>query len=272
MTHTSTKYKCKRCKMAESQGAAKQTLQKLEDQLTCAICLDIYKEPKVLHCFHVNCKDCLQRLVVQREDDEDKQAASGSQARPRLSLRCPTCRQSTFLSPSTGVSGLQPAYHIQHLFELQAALVKAKTIMCGKCTKSSRAATKFCRDCGKFVCELCIDIHTEWKEYSKHEIVPIDEIQRSTAKELVPTKGLIKYCSIHEGKELDLYCETCEELICFNCTVKKHKDHQYDLVSDTFEKHKAEITDSLKPLEDYLATVNSFLEQLHGQSHKLDDQ
>ena len=50
--------------MAESQTVAKQALKKLEDQLTCAICLDAFKDPKLLQCFHVYCKDCLQRLVV----------------------------------------------------------------------------------------------------------------------------------------------------------------------------------------------------------------
>ena len=52
------------CRMAESQVVAKQALKKLEDQLTCAICLDTFKDPKLLQCFHVYCRDCLQRLVV----------------------------------------------------------------------------------------------------------------------------------------------------------------------------------------------------------------
>ena len=50
--------------MAELQTVAKQALKKLEDQLTCAICLDTFKDPKLLQCFHVYCKDCLQQLVV----------------------------------------------------------------------------------------------------------------------------------------------------------------------------------------------------------------
>ena len=74
------------------------------------------------------------------------------------------------------------------------------------------------------------------------------------------------YCSLHEGKKLKLYCETCEELICTNCTVKKHKDHQYDLVSDTFEQQKAEITASLEPVEMQLETINKAIGQIERQS------
>ena len=113
-------------------AVAKQALKKLEDQLTCAICLDAFKDPKLLQCFHVYCKDCLQRLVVQ-----DRQG--------QLSLRCPTCRQSTLLPPATNVSDLQPAFHIHHLFEIQDALEKVKEpqkVQCEKCTRTSRTATK----------------------------------------------------------------------------------------------------------------------------------
>ena len=245
--------------MAESQAVAKQALKKLEDQLTCAICLDAFKDPKLLQCFHVYCKDCLQRLVVQDR-------------RGQLSLSCPNCRQSTLLPPATGVSGLQPAFHIHHLFEIQDALKKVKDpqkVQCEKCTKSTRPATDFCRDCGKFICEKCTEMHSEWEEFSKHEVVSMEQIQ-SNVKQLVPPKKVTLYCSQHEGMKLDLYCETCGELICLHCTVKKHKDHQYDLVGDTFEKHKAEITTSLEPVEEQLSVVSKALEQFDLQSQELD--
>ena len=151
----------------------------------------------------------------------------------------------------------------------------SQKVHCEKCTKSSRNAASFCRDCGQFICELCCDIHSQWKEFSKHEVVSIKQLQSVTIKELShgqPPRSRTLYCSQHKGKELDIYCETCEELICLLCTVKKHKDHQYDLVEDTFEKHKAEITSSLEPLDGHLSTVNTVLEQLDEQSKGLDDQ
>ena len=68
-------------------------------------------------------------------------------------------------------------------------------------------------------------------------------------------------CAMHKGKKLTLYCETCEELICLHCMVKTHKDHQYDLISNMFGKHKAEIEASLEPLECHLGIVNKMCEQ-----------
>ena len=52
---------------------------------------------------------------------------------------------------------------------------------------------------------------------------------------------------------------------------QEHKDHQYDLVGDTFERHKAEITASLEPVESHLGVVTKALEQLDVRSLELDD-
>ena len=51
----------------------------------------------------------------------------------------------------------------------------------------------------------------------------------------------------------------------------KHKDHQYDLVGDTFQRHKAEITASLEPVEEQLVTVSQSLEQFGLRSQELND-
>ena len=248
--------------MAESRAVAKQAIKKLEDQLTCAICLDNFKDPKLLQCFHVYCKDCLQRLVVQ-----DRQG--------QLSLSCPTCRQSTVLPQATGVSGLQSAFHVHHLLEIKHALEKVKEpqkVKCDKC-KTPKPATSYCRDCGEFICATCTTVHREWDAFAKHEVVAMEQFE-SKVKQLDALKKVTLYCSLHQGKELEIYCETCEELICHNCIVSKHcrPEHKYVLVGDTFEKHKAEITTSLDKVEEKLGLTNEALEQLDVQSQDLDDQ
>ena len=238
----------------ESQAVAKQALEKLEDQLTCAICFDAFKDPKMLSCFHVFCKDYLQQLVV-----TDRQG--------QLSLCCPTCRRSTLLPPATSVSGLQSAFHVHHLFEIQDALEKMKEpqkVQCEKCKKVSRPATNFCRDCGQFICARCSDIHADWEEFSSHEVISMDQLQGDTAKH-VPLKKVTQFCSKHKDQELRLYCETCGELICHDCTIRLHQGHQYDLISDTFEGHKADIIASLEPIEKQMGVVSDMLKQLDAR-------
>jgi tripartite motif-containing protein 2/3/tripartite motif-containing protein 71 len=115
-------------------------------------------------------------------------------------------------------------------------------------------------------------MHREWKELSKHEVVSMEQIQ-SNMKQLVPPKKVTLYCSLHEGMKLDLYCETCGELICLHCTVNKHcrPEHKYDLVGDSFQRHKEEITASLEPIKKQLGTVSESLEQFGLRSQELDD-
>ena len=244
-----------------SEAVAKSAaLQKLEDQLTCAICLGTFKDPKMLQCFHIYCKACLKPPVIQ-----DRQG--------QLAVICPTCRQSTILPPAKDVSNLPSAFHVHHLFDIKEAVEKLKEpqkVQCEKCTKS-RTATNFCRDCGQFICKKCLEMHSDWKEFTKHTVVSIEEIQ-SDVKQLVPPKKVVLYCPQHQGKELDLYCETCEELICLHCTVKIHKDHQYDLVGDTFERHKEEMTTCVEPVENDLSITSKAKKQIGVRMQELDDQ
>ena len=237
---------------AKSQEKA---LKKLEDQLTCAICLEVFKDPKLLQCFHVYCKECLDRLVV-----TDQQG--------QVSVRCPTCRRATLLPPATTVADLQSAFHIHHLFEIQDAFEKVKEpqkVQCGLCLKDVRTATSYCRDCGEFICATCVDTHTQWGTLAKHEVIGLDQF-KVKVKQLDALKKVTLYCSLHQGKELELYCESCEELICHNCTVKKHKNHQYDMVSDIFEEQTAKITASLEPVEMQLETLKRAVREIIAKS------
>ena len=237
---------------AKSQEKA---LKKLEDQLTCAICLEAFKDPKLLQCFHVYCKECLDRLVM-----TDQQG--------QVSVSCPTCRCATLLPPATTVADLQSVFHIHHLFEIQDAFEKVKEpqkVQCGMCLKDVRTATSYCQDCGNFICAACVDMHTQWAMFAKHEVVGLDKFEKKV-KQLDALKKVTLYCSLHQGKELELYCESCEELICHNCTVKKHKDHQYDLVSDIFEEQKAKITALLEPVEMQLETLKKVVREIIAKS------
>ena len=240
--------------MAAKQSQAK-ALKKLEDQLTCAICLEAFKDPKLLQCFHVNCKECLDRLVV---TDQQGQA----------SVRCPTCRRATVLPPATTVADLQSAFHIHHLFEIQDAFEKVKEpqkVLCGLCKRDARIATSYCRDCGNFICSSCVDSHIQWTMFARHEVVGLDEFEKRV-KQLNALKKVTLYCSLHQGKELELYCESCEELICLLCTIKKHKNHHYDLVSDIYEEQKAKITASLESVEMQLETLNKAIAEIVVES------
>ena len=243
--------------MATPSGVAEKALKRITAQLECSICLDTLTDAKLLPCFHSFCKKCLERLVVQDRDGH--------------TLCCPTCRRTTLLPP-TGVSGLQTDFHAEGLFEIRDMLSKTKDpqkIQCEKCNTS--IATGFCRDCGQFVCNKCAEIHQIWKELKSHKIASFGDIQREAA-DLVPSKKKVTYCPKHSENILKIYCETCGELICNDCTIRLHQGHNYDLITDTFQRHKGEIVSSLQPVIQHLATVNEAIQSMDTRKKDIDEQ
>ena len=79
-------------------------------------------------------------------------------------------------------------------------------------------------------------------------------------------------CKKHPENVLKIYCETCNELICNDCTIRLHRGYQYDLISDTLPKHEQEILDQLEPVKQHLATTNEALHSFDARSKEIQDQ
>ena len=55
-------------------------------------------------------------------------------------------------------------------------------------------------------------------------------------------------CNDHD-KPLDMFCVTCETVICHYCAIRTHEGHKHALVSDCYPKHYQMLHDSLKPVK-----------------------
>ena len=198
---------------------AGEAIRRLEEQLNCSICLDIYDDPKLLQCFHTYCRKCLVKLVVRDQQGD-------------LSLTCPICRQATPV-PANGVAGLQSAFQTNEFLRIREDLVKER--------------------------DTAVSL-----EGSKVVATPLTSL----------TKKTIPNCFEHVGKERELYCETCEELICWKCALKggKHHSHDYDEINNAYEKYKGEVTPSLEPMEGKLNTLKKALAQLDTRRGEVSDQ
>ena len=94
------------------------------------------------------------------------------------------------------------------------------------------------------------------------------------SKSLTPHNKINVCCPVHDEKEMELYCETCGELICWKCTLKgdKHHSHDYIELKEAFERYKVETKASLDPMEKQLATVNKALAQLDTRRGEISNQ
>ena len=104
------------------------------------------------------------------------------------------------------------------------------------------------------------------------------ENQAATDRELAPAgvnpSEKTSNCSVHKGKELELYCETCGQLICSKCALKggEHHDHDYEEVGGAFEKYRKEVTSSLKPMEKQIEATKKALKELDTCSKEISNQ
>ena len=241
-----------------SPGASGATA-RVEEQLTCPICLDYYASPKTLPCLHSFCHQCLEGLPLESQGE-------------KLVLTCPTCRSLTEL-PEKGASGFPIAFHINNLAEIHGLLKKVsgkKQVECDNCNEvgTSANATGYCKVCTKFFCSNCIKVHNKWGPTSKHQMLSLDELA-DTAVELVPVKEeVISNCSNH-NKPLEIYCETCQKLICHNCTVRMHKEHDYDVIDDVYRKHQLEIESCLEPVREQIDVVTKALDTINSSQKKI---
>ncbi|XP_011406387.1 PREDICTED: RING finger protein nhl-1-like [Amphimedon queenslandica] len=77
---------------------------KLEERLTCPVCLDYFTNPKILPCHHSFCQHCLEGLPLDKMNET-------------YYLSCPTCRHCTEL-PEEGVGDFPVAFHLNDLKEI----------------------------------------------------------------------------------------------------------------------------------------------------------
>ena len=161
-------------------------LLKLEEQLTCPVCLDLYTNPKTLPCLHSFCQECLKGLPQERGFWGDT-----------YYLSCPTCRQCTEV-PREGVGAFPVAFTLNNLKEVMQSLKK--------------------------------------------------KAQQVT-------------CNDHD-KPLDMFCVTCETVICYYCAIRTHEGHKHDLVSDCYSKHYQMLHNSLKPVKGKKEALKKVLSDL----------
>ena len=211
-----------------------ESLELLEKQLQCAVCLETYHNPKALACLHVYCRGCIQQLLLQQQRDQE--------------VECPQCRGVGPVAENDADS-LPTMFFINGLIEVHEILKQAESneITCQNC--SDAKATSFCHNCG-FICTSCNNAHKKMKVFAGHETLLISKLRERALIQLPTKKPPTSTCQKHEGELLKLYCLKCEHLICRDCTLIDHIGHKYDFVKDVVSAFREEILASLVPLRD----------------------
>ena len=188
-----------------------------EDRIKCSVCLELYKDPRVLPCLHSYCLVCIQRLVSTTSD----------------TISCPQCRAKHTV-PIGGV--VTYPVDVSIFSEVEAAKIKEGTrkVVCGLCTTGD-VAVSYCSDCGEHLCEFCKNTHKRLKQYLSHCVKSLDDPLAAS----LSTDFLLKqpsFCVHHPKYELEIFCSDCSILVCYKCISQEtHKGHEYVLIEDELE-------------------------------------
>ena len=87
-------------------------------------------------------------------------------------------------------------------------------------------------------------------------------------------KQAVLYCSKHRGKEMEYFCESCEELVCSHCVIKRepHADHEYSLLETNFDKYVHEVSPYFSPLQRQLEKIKEGIVQMQARLQAVSEQ
>ena len=211
----------------------------------CSVCLELFTEPKILPCCHTFCLECLKKTA--------------SRGKTEGQITCPKCRQSHPI-PAGGLSEFLTDFLTKCEVEAAGLNVPTKrddTQVCGECGQND-PISHFCTECQKYLCSVCgLDLHKRLKIYKGHNVCPIARIDAATLQSC-----RMPYCTLHTTEVLKLYCETCEKLVCRDCTLVDHREHSYKFVQDArklveteMASLKSDVEKKLYPLKRNLCEI-----------------
>ncbi|XP_058248613.1 zinc-binding protein A33-like isoform X2 [Hemibagrus wyckioides] len=175
-----------------------------EEDFSCPVCCEIFKDPVLLHCSHSVCKVCLQQFWE----------AKGSR-------ECPVCRRKSSMSePPTNLA-------LKNLCETflqernQSSSSGSETV----CSLHSEKLKLFCLDDQQPVCVVCRDS----RKHTNHKFCPIDEAVTDCKEEIkTALKPLQEKLKIFKDCKLN-WSQTAEH-------IKIQAQHTERQIKEQFEK------------------------------------
>ena len=191
----------------------------IDDELKCAICLELFQDPRSLPCLHTFCRECIQRSLNENH-----------------SLKCPVCRAKHELSEE-GAGRFEGRLLPVNEYALQELPLKrlqrqretdSVERQCKSCEEQAPLVA-WCKDCGAMICQQCVGLHKKIVSLREHCVVLKKESEPTSS---LKKQGTYSKCPRHVGVELKYVCTTCSELVCSECLLGSHKDHQFSFVDE----------------------------------------
>ena len=244
--------------MAEGIVVEGKTVEELEREITCGICQEHYTEPKVLPCLHYYCKKCVLRLALKTGTGKP--------------FSCPECRCEATL-PEGGVDELKTAFFVNRLKTTVSTMERAHgtvEVKCELCSDSVDKAEAFCRQCAMFICKNCIEHHKRLKPFLTHEVASLEDLKQGRAKPIAVKEDPASVKCPDHDEPLIIYCFDCDMLLCRDCTMKDHRDHNFEFCKKAAATTKINLLEKLEPLKTQSSSLSPAVEEVRTTKQELE--
>lgn len=133
----------------------------------------------------------------------------------------------------------------------------SEKIACENCDSGEYPETR-CRLCTRYLCQFCTQAHRRSRDTKTHTLDTLDELRESDTPVIAETVCCVK----HEGEIIKLYCKTCEETICRDCTIVEHRQHDYVFARDVSQEKKDELLRLVEEVKQNRSEMTKCLEYL----------
>ncbi|XP_078087409.1 E3 ubiquitin/ISG15 ligase TRIM25-like isoform X4 [Mustelus asterias] len=189
----------------------------LQDELTCAVCLQVYQDPVALPCQHSFCLKCIEEVWTQT-------AGLGK-------FECPQCRRKFNPRPR-----LERNFILCNIVEKYNCSQPPADVVCDNCDENPNPAVKTCLKCEISLCSLHLKPHLQNKIFSGHTL--IEPVADLTGRQCPDHKEVLKF-----------YCKDDTECVCVSCAIiGKHKSHTLLSLDDAQSAIKEELKKGIKKL------------------------
>ncbi|XP_075598845.1 tripartite motif-containing protein 3 isoform X1 [Balearica regulorum gibbericeps] len=209
--------------MAKREASASPVVRQIDKQfLVCSICLDRYRNPKVLPCLHTFCERCLQNYIPPQS----------------LTLSCPVCRQTSIL-PERGVAALQNNFFITNLMEVlqrdpescgphpgrgldPVSAVTGQPLCCPN--HEGKVMEFYCEPCETAMCRECTE-----GEHREHVTVPLRDVVEQHKAALQQQLDAVRSRLPQLAAAIGLVSEISQQLV-------ERKNEAVSEIGSTFEE------------------------------------
>ncbi|XP_038054706.1 E3 ubiquitin-protein ligase TRIM71-like [Patiria miniata] len=125
-------------------------------------------------------------------------------------------------------------------------------------------------DCDHFLCQECQKAHGRMTLMKSHKIYTLAQLQSGQIVYKSKLRDEVPKCCKHPDQNLNVYCNSCERVICTTCSVLDHAKHSLTGLPEAAEKCKKKVTDMVRKSENRKTEMSSTIEETCKSRKELD--